>query len=186
VAGSAEAPALVDAAVDILSSQSQLASKRIASAIVSPPSSSLPRPHHRLLHARETDPCFFAASAAAAAELPLTVAGSAEAPALVDAAVDIPRSCPRRRRANPARPLSPSRSPTSPSRASGPLPDGERRSLLLCCVRCCCCRAAVDRGGFSRGTSAGRRRANPARPLSPSRSPTSPSRASGPLPDHRP
>lgn len=35
------------------------------------------------------DPCFFAASAAAAAELPLTVAGSAEAPALVDAAVDI-------------------------------------------------------------------------------------------------
>ena len=40
------------------------------------------------------DPCFFA-SAAAAAELPLTVAASAEVPALVDAAVDIlPRSSP--------------------------------------------------------------------------------------------
>lgn len=36
------------------------------------------------------DPCFFAASAAAAAaELPLTVAAAAEVPALVDAAVDI-------------------------------------------------------------------------------------------------
>lgn len=37
------------------------------------------------------DPCFFASAAAAA--LPLTVAASAEVPALVDAAVDILATC---------------------------------------------------------------------------------------------
>jgi hypothetical protein len=71
-------------------SQSQLASKRIASAIVSPPSSSLPRPHHRLLHARETglalDRMSTAASTSAGASAePATVNGSSAA-AAADAA----------------------------------------------------------------------------------------------------